>query len=476
LNLHLALLIVYSIALVGIGLWIARHVRGSADFFVAGRRLSAPLLFSTILAANIGAGTTIGAAGVAYRDGISAWWWNGAAAIGSLVLAFVVGPRIWRIASRHNLYTVGDYLERRYGRAVRASVTCLIWLGTLSILAGQLIGGAAILSVVAGVPRWMGTAISALVMTSYFVAGGLLSSAWVNAVQLAVLLLGFLIALPLVLTNVGGFDAIASVPTAPAGFTDFFYSGGARSGWTFLILFGPAFIVSPGLLQKVYGGASERAIRTGIGAQAVVQMLFAFLPVIIGMSERAAHPGITDLNVVLPTAFIELLPPWIAALALAAVFSAEVSTCDAILFMLSTSLSQDLYKRFLRPQATDRQLLMVARGAAIAGAAGGILLALALPTITAALGIFYTLLGVSLFFPVLGGLFTRRASSMTALTSIVVGVAACLAALFVEHPPDWWLDPGVVGLAAAGLAFGALLPFDGGSSVAASWLPPSGGR
>jgi SSS family solute:Na+ symporter len=460
LNLHLTLVIVYSAALVAVGLWISRSVRGSADFFVAGRSLGAPLLFSTVLAANIGAGTTIGAAGVAYRDGISAWWWNGAAAFGSILLAFVVGPRIWRVASRHNLYTAGDYLERRYGTTVRASVTCLIWLGTLSILAGQLIGGAAILSVVAGVPRWMGIGISAVVMTTYFVAGGLLSSAWVNAVQLAVLLAGFVIALPLVLTNVGGFDAIVNSTSAPATFNDFFYSGGARSGWTFLILFGPAFIVSPGLLQKAYGASGERAIRTGIGAQALAQAAFAFLPVLIGMSERIQHPGITDLNVVLPTAFIELLPPWIGALALAAVFSAEVSTCDAILFMLSTSLSQDLYKRFLRPQASDRQLLFVARLAAIIGGVGGILLALWLPTITAALGIFYTLLGVSLFFPVLGGLFSRRATSLAALASIIAGVGVCLAALFIPHPPDWWLDPGVLGLVAAGAAFAVALLFE----------------
>ena len=131
-NLHLALLIGYSVALVALGLWIARRVRTSADFFVAGRALTAPLLFSTVLAANIGAGTTIGAAGVGYRDGISAWWWNGAAAIGSLGLAFVVGPRIWRIASTHNLYTAGDYLEWRYGRSVRGIIASLIWLGMYS--------------------------------------------------------------------------------------------------------------------------------------------------------------------------------------------------------------------------------------------------------------------------------------------------------------------------------------------------------
>ena len=100
-SIHLALLIGYSVALVALGLWISRLVRNSADFFVAGRSLGAPLLFSTVLAANIGAGTTIGAAGVGYRDGISAWWWNGAAAIGSIFLAFLVGPAIWRLANAY---------------------------------------------------------------------------------------------------------------------------------------------------------------------------------------------------------------------------------------------------------------------------------------------------------------------------------------------------------------------------------------
>ena len=58
LNIHLALLLVYSIGLIAIGLVVARLVRGSADFFVAGRRLSAPLIFTTVLASNIGAGAT----------------------------------------------------------------------------------------------------------------------------------------------------------------------------------------------------------------------------------------------------------------------------------------------------------------------------------------------------------------------------------------------------------------------------------
>ena len=452
-NFQLGLLIAYSIALIAVGLWIARRVRGSADFFVAGRSLSAPLLFSTILAANIGAGTTIGAAGVGYRDGISAWWWNGAAAIGSIFLALFVGPRIWRIAARHNLYTVGDYLELRYGQAVRGIIATLIWLGTLSILAGQLIGGAAILTVVGGIPRGLGIFISAVAVTTYFVAGGLLSSAWVNAVQLTIKLTGFAIAVPVVLAHVGGMHAILSSANVPPTYGDFLYSSGPRSGWTFLMLLGPAFVISPGLLQKTYGASSDRTVRIGVGAQAITQAAFAFLPPLLGMAARAVTPGIKDINLVLPTVLLTQLPVALGALMLAALYSAEVSACDAILFMLATSLSQDLYKRFLHPEASDRQLLRVARLAAVAGGVGGIILALRLQTVVDALSIFYSLLGVSLFVPILGGLYTGRAGTPEALASIAAGIGACLAAFFLPHAPVWWLDPAVAGLAAAALAF-----------------------
>ena len=73
-NLTLVLLLAYAAGLIGLGVWIGRRVESSWGFFVANRRLSAALLFSTVLAANIGAVATVGAAGLGYRDGLSAWW------------------------------------------------------------------------------------------------------------------------------------------------------------------------------------------------------------------------------------------------------------------------------------------------------------------------------------------------------------------------------------------------------------------
>ena len=168
-----------------------------------------------MLAANIGSGATVGVAGLAYRDGLSAWWWSGSAGLASLVLAFWVGPRIWTLARQHGFYTTGDFLEFRYGPAVRAVVSVLLLLGSVAILAGQLIAGAAILNVVAGAPRWVGSLVGGAIMTIYFTAGGLLGTAMVNTVQLVVMVAGFVVALPFALEAAGGIATLFSA--APRG-------------------------------------------------------------------------------------------------------------------------------------------------------------------------------------------------------------------------------------------------------------------
>lgn len=452
LNLHLTLLVVYSAAIVLLGLWSARLVRGSGDFFVAGRKLGPGLIFTTMIAANIGAGSTVGAAGLAYRDGLSAWWWVGSAGLGSVVFAFWVAPRLWRIARDHDFYTTGDYLEHRYGVAVRGIAAALVVLGTLALLAGQLIAGAAILNVLTGLPRWAGALVGGGIMTVYFTAGGLAGSARVNMLQLAVMMAGFSLALPLALQRVGGIEVLQG-PALPASFVDPFYSAGPGSGWTLLVLLAPAFIISPGIIQKSWGARSERALRIGIGLNAALLMLFALAPVLLGMAARVAIPDIANRDMALPAALLELLPAWLGALALAAVFSTEVDTCDAILFMISTSVSQDFYKRFLAPHATDAQLLRVARLSAVAGGAAGVVLAIVLDTVIGALTIFYSLLVVTLFVPILGGLYTRRTRSAEALASIGAGVSGMFVTRFGLAGVSPWLDPTLVGLAAAASAF-----------------------
>lgn len=432
-------------------MWTSRYVRSSSAFFVAGRSLGPGLILASMLAANIGAGTTVGATGLAYSEGLSAWWYVGSAGIGSLIFAFTVAPKMWRLAKDHDFFTTGDYLEYRYGPGVRAAATALVALGCLSLLAGQLIAGAAIINVITGAPRWVGSLVGGAIMTIYFAAGGLLGTAWVNALQLIVMMGGFLLALPFALGAAGGAGALMG-GALPESFGDFFYSAGTQSGWTWLFLLAPAFVISPGLIQKAYGGATASAVRTGVALNAIVLLAFAFVPVAFGMIGRAAIPGIANGNDVLPTVLTQLLPAWLGALALAAVFSTEVDTSDAILFMISTSASQDLYRRFLNPAASDRQMLRVGRLTAVVGGIAGVALSIVLQTVIGALVIFYQLLVVTLLVPIVGGLYTRRAGSREALASIAVGVLT-LFGMYLFVPS---FNPTLSALVSAAVVFAAL--------------------
>jgi SSS family solute:Na+ symporter len=453
LNIYVALLIGYSAVLTALGLWIARRVRGPADFFVAGRKLTWPYVATTMLAANIGAGATIAATGLAYQQGVSAWFWNGSAGMGSLVLALVVGPRIWRLASERGYLTVGDFLEDRYGQSVRVAIASLIWVGALFILAGQLLAGAAVFAAVAGLPKWAGVLIGGAAMTGYFSAGGLLSSVGVSVVQLIVKFAGFAIAIPILMGAAGGFEAIAQTPSLPATFFDPLFTVGAGSGFTLLLMSAPNFIVSPGLIQKTYGAESAQAVKRGVGANAIALMIFAFMPVLLGLAARVLFPGIEVRDQVLPTLLLHGLPVWLGALALAAVFSAEVGACEAILFMLSTSLSKDLYKRIVNPSATPDQVLRVARLAAFIGGSAGMLLAIfVVKEIIDALYVFYSIVGATLLVPVVGGLYVKNARTRDALTAIIVGMAALLT---MQYGTDrtGWQNPNLWGLIGSAAGF-----------------------
>ena len=292
-TLHLAVLIAYSLALMALGLWIGRRVRGASDFFVAGRRLGPGLLFSTMLAANIGAGSTVGATALGYSNGVAAWWWVGSAACGSVVLAFWIGPAIRRVAAAENLRTVGDYLEFRYGPSVRGIIAVIVWIGSIFFLASQLIGLGWILNVVTGLPKPIGCIIGGIVITVYFAAGGLLTSAWVNVVQLIVESpdLRSLCRWRSRASAAGG--GIAAV--RPAYDTDMLdvlavrhirrhVSGDSRSG---------VRGTPPGLLQKIFGARDDRAVHcSASGLNMPAGSRLPSVPCSLGVIARSQFPNL----------------------------------------------------------------------------------------------------------------------------------------------------------------------------------------
>lgn len=444
-NIYLLSILGYAVLLILVGWFIGKRVNEASEFFVGKRRFSWPLLFTTLIAANIGAGSTIGVTGLAFKHGVSSWWWIGCSAIGSLFLAFFVGPKVWVIAQKYNLYTLGDYLDLRYARILRGIISGMMVVGTLALFSGQLIGISWILNVVAGINKSLGTIIGAVVVTLYFTAGGVLSAAIVNIVEVVVIFSGFCLAVPYALSAVGGWsnmEVMIAANLADTAKTAAYFSWNGI-GYTvivgYFLMLVPAFCISPGLMGKIYSAENPDTVKKGTLLNAVVQFCFAFLPMILGMCAFAAFPDLKNAELALPIVMKELMPFGIATLALAAIFAAEVSTADTVLYMLSSSISNDLYKTFFNPTISDKNLLKFSRAATIVCGFSGILLALWMPNIITAMQIFYSLMTISLGAPFLIGLFCEKASTKGALLSVIVGITTTLFLQFANDGKGLWI-------------------------------------
>ena len=203
---------------------------------------------------------------------------------------------------------------------------------------------------------------------------------------------------------------------------------GLRGVLGYVVVFMPNFFIAPGLIQKLYGARSESAVRQGVGWHAVVLLLYAVLPAMIGIIAHSAFPGLANPELALPMLLRDLLPWWLGALLLGAVFSAELSAGDAVLFMLSTSLGKDLYKSVLNPAASEAQLLRVTRLASFAAGVLGTGLAMVLPSVVDALTAFYGILTVVLMVPLLTGLYLKSPGPFAALATMASSTVAMLAA------------------------------------------------
>ena len=151
-------------------------------------------------------------------------------------------------------------------------------------------------------------------------------------------------------------------------------------------------------------------------------MLFAFIPALLGMAAYHAFPSLDSPDLALPRLLMDALPFWIGGLTLAAVFSAEISSADAVLFMLTTSLSRDLYQTYIEPGASEQRMLAVSRITAVGAGLAGVVLAAVLPDVITALTIFYSILSVALFVPLIAGLYSTRPNANGALATIAGSV------------------------------------------------------
>lgn len=427
-NLLLAVVVLYPLILLGISFWRSRAVRTHDDFMVAGRSVPVALLVGTLVCTWIGSGSLFGGAGLAYRVGIAELWFSFGGWLG-LVVAFFIAARVRRIAQ----YTVPDLLEQRYNSTARVLGTLAVILAYVTIAAYQFRGGGWILSIVTDgrIDPETGMYITAAVIVAFTALAGMMSIVTVDILNGAIITLAVLFALPYLVFELGGIDAVlAGLPaehTAPLGGHNALWAMGVALP-TFLLILGES-----GMYQKFFSAKNERAARQAVVGMVLGIMLIETALALLAIAGRAAFPELMESTSVIGRAASETIVLHIArhglpvlggAVLLAAAVAIVLSTGNTFLLIPSTNVSRDIYQRFVNPGASEAQLLRLQRLAIAGFGVLALLLISQFDTILAMALYAYALVGASLTPALLAAFLWKRVTPQGGVACIAGGLVS----------------------------------------------------
>ncbi|TEU18981.1 MAG: sodium:solute symporter family protein [Dehalococcoidia bacterium] len=399
---QLAIIAVYFLAIIGIGVWSRRRAGGQNGFFVAHRQGTLLLITGSLVATAIGGSATVGMAGLGFKQGLTGAWWLLVGSIG-LVLLGVFFARKVRSAA---LYTLPELVERQYDRRMSLAASILIVIAWVGVVAGQIIAAGTVLSIlgIGSVAFWM--TVFTIVFVAYAILGGQFSIIRTDVFQAAILFLGIFIALALVFSQVGGLDGL-KVSLPPDYFS---FPTSPEFDWkmllSFLILVGATYVVGPDIYSRLFCAKGEKTAQQSAILSAFLLIPLAFAIIFIGMGAKVLYPEIAAEGA-FPQVITSVLSPGLSGLILAALVAALMSSADTCLLTQGVILTEDIIKR-VHPALDERKTILVTRLSLIGLGLAALGLALALKGVISSLLFAYTIFTCGLVVPVVAGFYKEK--------------------------------------------------------------------
>lgn len=424
------IMILYFAVVLGIG-YAFRKQESLDDYGLAGRSLTTPVFVATSVATWIGAGSIMGLGGQGYTIGIGGYWWAfGWAALWCPIFIGWLGARRIR---RTGLYTISDVVGERFDDRSRVLSAVLLLFYTLTQMTLQVISAGVIVNVLLGIPAWVGAVVGTLVMLTYTVMGGLKAEVWTDVLQFGILIPAFLAMLIFYWIKLGGTGVLVS--QLPQHF-DLFRPGSTQI-WAWLLSIGPGVTLATYTWQRLLAAKDERTARAGSFYSYGFAAVYYLVPFFLGICAAAAYPGLKDPQQAVPKLILGLHPA-LAGIMLAAFLAVLMSSADSILLYGATTFTQDIYRRFINPAASQRKLAYVARLATLLMGLFALAWGLWMPVIMPIWNLGYAVLSGALFCPVWVGLLWKRATPDASFWTMLV-CAIVYSVLYFVKP--FGLDP-----------------------------------
>jgi SSS family transporter len=323
--------------------------------------------------------------------------------------------------------TVPDYIAARFGsERARAMAAALIVVSYSIYLVAQFQASGEIALAVFGVPPLAAMLVVVASTAFYTMLGGVRSSSYIEFVQTLIMVTGLAVAVPVLLERVGGFGtALAFLGSLDDRLLGWYY--GPKEIAAFGIAFSFSIAAAPYEMTRFYSMRDERTVKQAIAVSIGFQFLIGVTVLALGLFTRVLFPTLASEDQASSVMAYEVLPPLVAALLLVAMLSAIMSTVNSILLVTGAAVAHDLYGKFVRPDASEADLVRANRIAIVALAVIPVAAALQKYGDVQAIVVEQTKFIASFFFvPVVIGLNWRRGTAAGAVAAMLGGFLACL--------------------------------------------------
>lgn len=457
-----AVVIVYLIGIMLVGLYFKRFVHSSRDYFLAGKSLPFWAIGMSIVVSDIGAQDFVGVSGGAYRYGIAVGNFDWIGSVPAMLLgAFIFIPYFWKAG----VYTIPEYLGRRYNNALR-SLASLTWIIFFAFNLGIIFWASAkLLDTLMGWSYWQSIIVTALVVGVYTFCGGLTAVVFTDVVQMVIMFAGGILVVVLGLHRVGGLSGLMEkLASQGEEYRNYFEliqpaDVNAPFPWTG-ILFGLTFVMAnaymignQAIVQRCLAAKSEWHAKASMIWGAFLKMLIPWMVMFPGMIAIVLYPNLEDGDRAFPLLVKELLPAGYGLIGLmfAALFAGLMSSIDSMMNSTATLWTKDIYEKYIRKDASDSHYLLVGRITTIVILLFGVLtspISGYFEGIYVAVQTFLSVFQGPTFAVLFLGIFWRRGTALGGLIGYISGVtvSATLYALkgylfTIEDPflyVSWW--------------------------------------
>jgi SSS family solute:Na+ symporter/sodium/proline symporter len=431
-NLYAIVLGLIVITLLTVSLARVSKVKTKADYLVAGRSLPTYVLIFTLLSSWIGSGSLLGGAENAYKHGFVALW-QGAGGWAGLILIYFIAPRARKFAQ----FTIPDLLEARYNQTARVLGVIAVLFTYTAITSYQFIGGGDILHLIfPSVSALHGQFIIAGFVILFTAIAGMSSVAYMDVAIGLLATVSLLVALPLLTHSAGGWAHVQAV--LPHTHFEFF---GDLTKTQALEIFVPTCLLMLGnqsMYQKFFSAKTQRDATRAVVGWFIGAIILESAIVAIAIVGSALFPTgeVHDRpREILAYTAMHGLPHILGAIMVGAIFAKVISTANNYLFSPATNLIQDVFLRYIKPDASNRSILLVSRALVLLLGLWSLWQSLGTTSVLKRSLYAYTIYSAALTPVILAAFFWKRATAAGAVSSIAAGtfVTVFWDTAFVHH-------------------------------------------